>query len=214
MRIVVNKVLADYKVKFKFNVEIIKYFSWIAFIAMSVFYFHGINSSLLLIIPYALILNIYESCEMRQDKLFYMVPLSLDDRREYYKTTFWINLIIPESLAILIGIILMFLGDLELKFFIVILISLGMYIICKNLDIMKYRYDNLEFYWYGVSMIASKLLAFASLAYVIGYSMNREYFEFANLGIFILIGFQFCALLSVLRYRKNIVEFIINPNEF
>ena len=214
MRIVVNKVLADYKVKFKFNVEIIKYFSWIAFIAMSVFYFHGINSSLLLIIPYALILNIYESCEMRQDKLFYMVPLSLDDRREYYKTTFWINLIIPESLAILIGIILMFLGDLELKFFIVILISLGMYIICKNLDIMKYRYDNLKFYWYGVSMIASKLLAFASLAYVIGYSMNREYFEFANLGILILIGFQFCALLSVLRYRKNIVEFIINPNEF
>lgn len=214
MRIVVNKVLADYKVKFKFNVEIIKYFSWIAFIAMSVFYFHGINSSLLLIIPYALILNIYESCEMRQDKLFYMVPLSLDDRREYYKTTFWINLIIPESLAILIGIILMFLGDLELKFFIVILISLGMYIICKNLDIMKYRYDNLEFYWYVVSMIASKLLAFASLAYVIGYSMNREYFEFANLGILILIGFQFCALLSVLRYRKNIVEFIINPNEF
>ena len=210
----ISRVLADYKVKFKFNMEIIGNFSWILFIAMSVFYFHGINSSLLLIIPYALTLNMYESCEMRQDKLFYMVPLSLDDRREYYKTTFWINLIIPESLAILIGIILMFLGDLELKFFIVILISLGMYIICKNLDIMKYQYDNLKFYWYGVSMIASKLLAFANLAYVIGYSMNGEYFDFVNLGILILIGFQFCTLLSVLRYRKNIVEFIINPNEF
>ena len=208
----INRVLDDYKEKLKHYDIINSLFT--AIIVIFIFYKWSRNYSVVLVIPYLIAVVIHDISEFKKDKVFYIIPLDLNDRREYYKITFLINLIIPESLAILIGINLMFLGYLELKFFIVTLMSLGMYIICKNLDIMKYQYDNLKFYWYGVSMIASKLLAFANLAYVIGYSMNGEYFDFVNLGILILIGFQFCTLLSVLRYRKNIVEFIINPSGF
>ena len=168
--------------------------------------------SVVLVIPYLLAVVMHDISEFKKDKVFYIIPLDLNDRKEYYKITFLINLIIPEVMGILIGIVLMLTGILEFKFFIFILISLGMYIVCKNLDIMKHNYNNLEFYWYGVSMLASKLLAFANLLYAIGYCSNGEYYKYVNIFMLILIFTQLAVLGSVLRYRKNIIEFIINPS--
>lgn len=206
----INRVLDDYKEKLKHYDIINSLFT--AIIVIFIFYKWSRNYSVVLVIPYLLAVVIHDISEFKKDKVFYIIPLDLNDRREYYKITFLINLIIPEVMGILIGIVLMLMGILEFKFFIFILISLGMYIVCKNLDIMKYHYNNREFYWYGVSMLACKLLAFANLAYAIGYCSNGEYYEYVNIFMFILIFTQLAVLGSVLRYGKNIIEFIINPS--
>ena len=206
----INKVLDDYKEKLKHYDIINALFTVI--ILMLILYDCLRVYSVVLVIPYLLAVLMHDISEFKKDKVFYIIPLDLNDRREYYKTTFLINLIIPEVMGILIGIVLMLTGILEFKFFIFILISLGMYIVCKNLDIMKHNYNNLEFYWYGVSMLASKLLAFANLLYAIGYCSNGEYYKYVNIFMLILIFTQLAVLGSVLRYRKNIIEFIINPS--
>ena len=205
-----NKVLSDYKQKLKDNM-LIKLLVTILF-GLGYLYGYSKNYSVVSIFPYICILSIYDIFAMKNNKLFYIIPLNLNERRKYYEITFWINLIIPESIVILLGLALVIFGNLELKFFIFISISLGMYIICKNLDIMKHNYNNLEFYWYGVSMLASKLLAFANLLYAIGYCSNGEYYKYVNIFMLILIFTQLAVLGSVLRYRKNIIEFIINPS--
>ena len=206
----INKVLDDYKEKLKHYDIINALFTVI--ILMLILYDCLRVYFVVLVIPYSLAVLMHDISEFKKDKVFYIIPLNLNDRRKYYKITFLINLIISEVMGILIGIVLMLTGILEFKFFIFILISLGMYIVCKNLDIMKHNYNNLEFYWYGVSMLACKLLAFANLLYTIDYCSNGEYYEYVNIVMLILIFTQLAVLGSVLRYRKNIIEFIINPS--
>ncbi|MGN1033667.1 MAG: hypothetical protein ACI4PU_09355 [Intestinibacter sp.] len=210
MKIMISRVLADYKATFRLSSVYTTFF--ICFIGSCI-----IGSIAFLPFPYLLALDIYEEYEMKQNKLFYIIPLSLNERKKYYKARFLINLIIPESIQILIGIILIILGKLELRFFIFVLISLSIYIICKNLDIRKYLKNNRKlywdkFYWYGISMKISELLCFASLYYAIGYSMKGEYYGHSTTCILVLIIFQLWILKSVLGYRKNIIEFIINPS--
>ena len=210
-----NKVLSDYKQKLKDNM-LIKLLVTILF-GLGYLYGYSKNYSVVSIFPYICILSIYDIFAMKNNKLFYIIPLNLNERRKYYEITFWINLIIPESIVILLGLALVILGNLELKFFIFISISLGMYIICKNLDIREYLKDNIkfywdEFYWYGISMKASEFLFFVSLIYTIGYSINGEYYKFVNLCILALLFLQLWMLKSILGYREKIIEFIINPS--
>ena len=174
-------------------------------IVVIVIYFK--SKLLFLGIPYLLGEILHKNCDMKNNKVFYLCPLSLNDRKKYLETSILMNLLIPTVLFFMLGIFLLIDNCIDIFIFISVFISMIMFLICRNLDITMYQYNNHKINLYGMSIIASNWIGILNLLFVIS---NNIYLEDFKISFLALLFLQICVFIPVVRCWKEVLETLIN----
>ena len=147
------------------------------------------------------------------NKMFYLCPIDLRERKIYFYEKMAINFTITMILFFILGFILLFNKSISLKFFIFNLVITISFIIYRNLSIIGYEYNYNKFKWCEVFEIALIVITIVNLIISLYWSLDGV-IPFKN-NIFVsLLVIQICISLCFLKYWKQIVEFIADYENY
>lgn len=145
--------------------------------------------------------------------MLYLCPINSNDKKKYFTMKFVANFIITIAIFCILGVILLFKGRIDLKFFMFNLVNTMSFMIYRNLSTIGYEYSYDKLKW--CDQIAITLIAMTMLNLVnsMSYSIGGSFF-FTNKIAMIFLGIQIFISLCFLKKWNQIVEFMIDYESY
>lgn len=145
--------------------------------------------------------------------MLYLCPINSNDKKKYFTMKFVANFIITIAIFCILGVILLFKGRIDLKFFMFNLVNTMSFMIYRNLSTIDYEYSYDKLKW--CDQIAITLIAMTMLNLVnsMSYSIGGSFF-FTNKIAMIFLGIQIFISLCFLKKWNQIVEFMIDYESY